>query len=61
MTEANHAAELVAQWRSGSEISPAGPLFTGGEFAPADIVCETGGISGHCGTACSGSITRYCC
>ncbi len=55
-------AELVAQWRNGAEMdNPAGALFISGEFAEADIVCETGTGSGKCGTACSGSYTRYCC
>jgi Family of unknown function (DUF6229) len=57
------AEELIAQWRNDADdiSNPAGPLFTGGLFAEADIVCETSGISGKCGTACSGSRTRYCC
>ncbi len=62
MKNAFQGADLVAQWRSGAEMdNPAGPLFIGGEFAEADIVCETGTGSGQCGTACSGSFTRYCC
>ena len=32
------ADALIAQWRAGSEESPAGPLFSGGEYAEADIV-----------------------
>jgi hypothetical protein len=49
--------------RSHSEIAnpAAGPLFTSGKNAQADIVCETGGISGRCGTACTGSLTNWCC
>ena len=54
--------ETSAQWRTKADsASPAGPLFSGGEHAVADIVCETGTTSGYCGTACTGSITRYCC
>jgi Family of unknown function (DUF6229) len=57
-----HAEDLVAQWRSDAGgNNPAGSLFVSGEFAEADIVCETGTGSGKCGTACSGSITRHCC
>ncbi|MCP3142758.1 DUF6229 family protein [Pyxidicoccus sp. QH1ED-7-1] len=41
--------------------NPAGPLFIGGEFTEADIICETGTISGRCGTACTGSRTLDCC
>ncbi|NZA28241.1 hypothetical protein H0E84_17845 [Luteimonas sp. SJ-92] len=62
MKNASQSAELVAQWRSNAQAgNPAGPLFVSGEFAEADIVCETGTGSGQCGTACSGSLTRMCC
>ena len=61
MAQPTNAVDLAAQWRSGAEIeSPAGPLFAD-PFAAADIVCETGGISGHCGTVCTGSRTLWCC
>ena len=54
--------DLVAQWRSDADANnPAGGLFISGEFAEADIVCETTGGSGKCGTACSYSRTRLCC
>lgn len=46
--------------RSAVEDS-AGPLFVSGTHAPADIVCETGTVSGRCGTACTGSWTNECC
>ena len=39
----------------------AGPLFSSGAHAAADIVCETGTISGRCGTACTGSGIYQCC
>lgn len=62
MNNMTRSDELVAQWRASADASnPAGPLFIGGEFAEADIVCETTGISGKCGTGCTGSITRICC
>lgn len=54
--------EISARWRVEADpANPAGPLFSGGELAAADIVCETGTTSGYCGTACTGSRTRYCC
>lgn len=54
--------DLVQQWLSdASSDNPAGSLFVSGEFAEADITCETTTGSGRCGTACSGSLTRYCC
>jgi hypothetical protein len=50
-----------ARWRASADsTNPAGPLFAG-ELSAADIVCETGTTSGMCGTACTGSLTRYCC
>ncbi len=53
-------------WREdGSSDSPAGPLFAGGEYAEAEIVCESGDAtlvcSGVCGTVCSGSSGHPCC
>lgn len=60
MNDTSDAAEVVAQWRNqGNEDNPAGPLFAGGEFAEADIVNATPGIT--CGTACSGSVGHPCC
>ena len=59
MNDTLDAAELVAQWRDGDQNNPAGPLFAAGEFAEADIVNATPGIT--CGTACSGSIGHPCC
>jgi hypothetical protein len=63
MTELEKAQqEVVAAWRRrASEDNPAGPLFTGGDFTEAEIVLATVGGSGRCGTACSGSSTRFCC
>jgi Family of unknown function (DUF6229) len=60
MNDTSESAELVAQWRNGEDESPAGPLFAAGEFAEADIVNATADYW-TCGTACSGSYTRYCC
>ena len=53
---------LVELWRSEADSSnPAGPLFAGGQFAEADIVCETGTGSGECGSVCTGSRYYQCC
>ena len=59
MNNTSDAADLVAQWRNQEQDNPAGPLFAAGEFAEADIVNATPGIT--CGTACSGSIGHPCC
>jgi hypothetical protein len=59
MNDNLNGAELVAQWRNQTEDNPAGPLFAAGEFAEADIVNATPGIT--CGTACSGSTGHPCC
>lgn len=54
--------DLVGQWRNeAGDNNPAGNLFVSGEFAEADIVCETTGGSGRCGTACTWSRTLQCC
>jgi Family of unknown function (DUF6229) len=54
--------DLVTMWlNSADQSNPAGALFVSGEYAEADIVCETIGGSGRCGTACSYSRTYACC
>ena len=54
--------DLIDLWRSEADSSnPAGPLFAGGQFAEADIVCETGTGSGQCGSICTGSRYGDCC
>jgi hypothetical protein len=60
MKEQN-SQSLVAQWRNSEIDNPAGPLFIAGEYAEADISGESWTITAQCGTACSGSVTRYCC
>jgi len=58
----DRADEIVARWRRSADAdNPAGPLYAGGRYAEADLLQKTGWPSGHCGTACSGSRTRYCC
>jgi len=56
------AQEVVAGWRESADgDNPAGPLFTSGDYAEADIIVATWPPTGRCGTACSGSHTRLCC
>ena len=59
MNDNLNSEELVAQWRTNEQDNPAGPLFAAGEFAEADIVNATHGLT--CGTACSGSLHHPCC
>ena len=59
MNDKLNGEELVAQWRTNEQDNPAGPLFAAGEFAEADIVNATPGLT--CGTACSGSLHHPCC
>ena len=62
----SYTHDNTASWRleAGSD-NPAGPLFTSGDFAAADIACEaseaTLHCTGGCGTDCSGSGTSNCC
>ncbi|MEV0583992.1 DUF6229 family protein [Nonomuraea sp. NPDC050310] len=57
----DRAEEIIAAWRAGEEPdSPAGPLLPG-LYAESEITMTGPGYSGKCGTACSGSYTRYCC
>jgi hypothetical protein len=61
MNDTSEAAELVSQWRDQeNDDNPAGPLYAAGEFAEADIV-NASAEYWTCGTACSGSVTRFCC
>ena len=55
--------DLINQWRTeAGQDNPAGPLFSGGVFAEAEIASEAAQTTLHgCGTACTGSQTRYCC
>jgi hypothetical protein len=62
MSLSSYDKSIVAKWKEFSNIeSPAGSLFTSGDHAEADIVCQTGTGSGKCGTVCSGSMTNPCC
>ncbi|GAB3030968.1 hypothetical protein GCM10027285_12070 [Oleiagrimonas citrea] len=53
----------AAQWREEAGTNnPAGPLFAGDGFVESDIAGEASIITlDGCGTACTGSVTRYCC
>ncbi|MBC7577873.1 MAG: hypothetical protein H7312_11020 [Tardiphaga sp.] len=56
------ADALIAQWRADAgESNPAGPLFSGGEYAEADIVGDIVNMTNQCGTGCSASRKQYCC
>lgn len=56
------AEEIVAGWRAGEAAdNPAGPLFTSGRHAEADITMTGPGESGRCGTGCTHSGNRICC
>lgn len=62
MTLSSQEKNIASKWKEFSNVeSPAGALFTGGDHAEADIVCQTGTGSGKCGTVCSGSLTNPCC
>ncbi|MEY2564977.1 MAG: hypothetical protein QOH88_3170 [Verrucomicrobiota bacterium] len=61
MNKQNSQINLVAQWRNSEMDNPAGPLFSSGEFAEAEIIGQSFVFTNQCGTACSGSATRECC
>jgi hypothetical protein len=58
-----NAEKIVLEWLAADEDgdSPAGPLFTGGKFAEADIIgaslIETRGTC----SSCTASRTTFCC
>ena len=54
--------QTIASWRSGTDsASPAGPLFTSGKYAEAEITMTGRVGTGRCGSDCSGSATAQCC
>ena len=56
------AEHISAQWRTAAgDDSPAGPLFSAGVFAEADIVAKELIITLHGCSACTASTTRACC
>jgi hypothetical protein len=58
----NNAVQIVAAWRSGSEDleSPAGPLYAGGRYAPAEIALVSDGMRSTC-SWCTASGGGDCC
>lgn len=55
---------VVSKWRNeAGEDNPAGPLYSHGIYAEADIVSESSELTGTaCGsTGCTGSRTTLCC
>lgn len=56
------ATEIVAAWRNGSDElgSPAGPLYSGGRYAPAEIAMVSDGMRTTC-SWCTASTGGDCC
>ncbi|MBN3930785.1 hypothetical protein IQ279_14260 [Streptomyces verrucosisporus] len=59
------ADEIVAAWLDGAEsshgeLSPAGPLYVGGDATEAALVDATDALFTAC-SSCSGSMNSYCC
>jgi Family of unknown function (DUF6229) len=56
------ARETAANWRTTADDSnPAGPLYSGGAFAEADIVAQEWIVTMHGCSACTASHTTDCC
>jgi Family of unknown function (DUF6229) len=56
------AEETAARWRTTADDSnPAGPLYSGGAFAEADIVAQERMSTLHGCSACTASATSECC
>lgn len=56
------AEETAAKWRTTADDSnPAGPLYSGGVFAEADIVATEFIVTLHGCSACTASHTSECC
>ncbi|MEI2432922.1 MULTISPECIES: DUF6229 family protein [Lysobacter] len=54
------AADLTIAWRNQAGADhPAGPLFSSGEFAQADLVFDS--VDGCTASLCTGSCTVMCC
>lgn len=62
--DASAAEELIDRWLSDVSLdgwdSPAGPLFTGGEYVLQEITATGGGCGTRC-SSCSGSGQVQCC
>jgi len=56
------AQETAAKWRTTADDSnPAGPLYSSGVFAEADIVAQEFIVTLHGCSACSASGAGECC
>ena len=56
------AEETAAKWRTiADDSNPAGPLYSGGAFAEADIVAKEWVVTLHGCSACSASGAGECC
>jgi len=56
-----NAQRTIASWRDGTDPNgPAGPLFTGGDYARSEIAMHGRIGTNHCGTACSASGGECC-
>jgi hypothetical protein len=56
------AEETAAKWRTtADESNPAGPLYSGGVFAEADIVAREFIVTLNGCSACTASHTSECC
>jgi hypothetical protein len=56
------AEELVARWRTSIDVDhPAGPLYTGGEHAEADIITAAWTETTQTCSSCTASRTVQCC
>jgi len=54
--------EMAAQWRTAADAgNPAGPLYTAGVFAEADIIAMELTLTAQGCSACTGSHTIDCC
>jgi len=62
MTAIELAERTAARWRTTADDSnPAGPLYSAGVFAEADIVAPEWALSLRGCSACTGSHTIDCC
>ena len=56
------AEETAARWRTTADAdNPAGPLYSAGIFAEADIIAVEAMLTLHGCSACTASSTSECC
>lgn len=59
--ERTEVVDVVDRWRSEAGAdNPAGPLYTGGRYAEADIIVSVVECTGRC-SSCTASTTVACC